>query len=165
MVKAKSPKKGTLHVICCVEDKFPCGPLGGVVARAFPLFSKKTTGSGGDDGGETSDNNDEGGDEEEMMVHVSFIDEKGKVIKDQGQIDAAKAAAEGVRLACRLVGEFYLSLSEHHHDIIICTLCLIQSMCVLSSPYSMETNYLSRNNTFRYTPRRTNNHGLRSRMP
>lgn len=73
------------------------------MARAFPLFSKKTGGATS-----TSGDDDEGdGDGEEQVVHVSFIDEKGKVIKDQGQIDAAKAAAEGVRLACRLVGEFY----------------------------------------------------------
>jgi len=36
-------------------------------------------------------------------VHVTFVDSGGRVVRDEAQIRAAVAAAEGVRLACRLV--------------------------------------------------------------
>eukprot|EP00956_Cyclotella_meneghiniana_P029104 scaffold69471_cov43-Cyclotella_meneghiniana.AAC.1 len=103
MVKSQCESQGTVHVICCVEEKFPCGPLGNAIGRAFPLFNRKT-GSGKDE--EDGDNDDSGASGEEKggrVVHVTFLDGDGKIVKDSRQIEAAKAAAEGVRLACRLV--------------------------------------------------------------
>jgi hypothetical protein len=100
MLRTACPAKGVVHVICCVEDAFPLGPLGGALAKAFPLFNKKTVGRMSPD--------DPAGDQahdHERVVHFTFLDDKGNVVKNQLQIDAAKAAAEGVRLACRLVGE------------------------------------------------------------
>jgi len=102
MIRTACPNKGVVHVICCVEDCFPLGPLGGALAKAFPLFSKKTTNKSsqeeGNDGGAGDPTDDD-----ERVVHVTFLDEKGNIVKNPAQIQAAKAAAEGVRLACRLV--------------------------------------------------------------
>lgn len=100
-------KKGVVHVICAVEESGLdwCGPIGGAVARAFPVFTRKTAGGGRSL--EEEDGNDDGSDDEERVVHVTFLDSSGKVVKDSRQIEAAKAAAEGVRLACRLVGKLF----------------------------------------------------------
>eukprot|EP00804_Cyclotella_cryptica_P027020 CCRYP_013661-RA/>CCRYP_013661-RA protein AED:0.04 eAED:0.04 QI:154/1/1/1/1/1/4/64/617 len=102
MLRTTCPAKGVVHVICCVEDSFPLGPLGGALAKAFPLFSKKTSSKSSRD-----DDHDDGAsnqmNDDNRVVHFTFLDEKGNVVKNQAQIDAAKAAAEGVRLACRLV--------------------------------------------------------------
>jgi len=101
MVKSRCPSKGVVHVIVCVENGYDCGPIGGAIARAFPLFNKKTS---------QVDEEEEGSKEgqEERVVHVTFLDQSGKIVKDQVQIEAAKATAEGVRLACRLVGKCYI---------------------------------------------------------
>ena len=109
MVRSQCESQGTVHVICCVEEKFPCGPLGNAIGRAFPLFNRKT-GSGNDE--EDGDYDDSGASGEEKggrVVHVTFLDGDGKIVKDSRQIEAAKAAAEGVRLACRLVGELLVA--------------------------------------------------------
>ena len=85
---------------------FSCGPLGGAVARAFPLFSRKTKSVSSSRTITEDDKEKEVEEEEDTMVHVTFLDSNGKIVKDTKYIEAAKAAAEGVRLACRLVGEF-----------------------------------------------------------
>ena len=41
--------------------------------------------------------------EENRTIHVTFLDSKGRVVKNDIEINAAREAAEGVRLACRLV--------------------------------------------------------------
>lgn len=112
-IAGRCPKKGVVHVICAVEESSLdwCGPIGGAVARAFPLFTRKTTGGGDKSLEELDDGSEEdGGGEEERVVHVTFLDSSGKVVKDSRQIEAAKAAAEGVRLACRLVGKLFWCL-------------------------------------------------------
>lgn len=76
----------------CVESRFPVAPVAAALARAFPLFSKKTS---------TSDESGDGS--EEQRVHVTFVDGDGAVVRTPAELDAAAAAAEGVRLACRLV--------------------------------------------------------------
>jgi hypothetical protein len=102
--------KSVVHVICAVEEELGCcGPIGGAVGRAFPLFSRKTKSGGtkscGEEGSDEEEDGNDGSDEEERVVHVTFIDSRGKVVKESRYIEAAKAAAEGVRLACRLVGK------------------------------------------------------------
>ena len=98
----------TVRIMVCVEDEYPLGPVAAAIGRAFPLFSKKTksvTKNGDDDDddntGEESSSSDD--DDEERMIHVTFLDSKGKVVKNEVEIAAAKEAADGVRLACRLV--------------------------------------------------------------
>jgi hypothetical protein len=135
MIQSRCCKKGVVHVICCVEEEFPCGPVGGAVARAFPLFCKKTSGKQRQQVEGDNDELDDGAakqdgdsDEDERLVHVTFLDSSGKIVKDSRQIDAAKAAAEGVRLACRLVGEFTFELAivpfdTNYYSLVLFTFC------------------------------------------
>lgn len=84
----------------CVEDTFPVAPVAAFLARAFPIFTKKTKKK------KKSTENDAGDDEdedEERLIKVSFLDNNGVVIKSELETKAAAAAADGVRLACRLV--------------------------------------------------------------
>eukprot|EP00986_Skeletonema_menzelii_P012922 scaffold7298_cov150-Skeletonema_menzelii.AAC.22 len=100
LVKSSVKGKGPVRIMVCVEDEYPLGPIAGAIGRAFPLFNKKTKSKKTEsDAGEDGDNDDE----EERMIHVTFLDSKGRVVKNQLEIDAAREAAEGVRLACRLV--------------------------------------------------------------
>ena len=100
MVRSQCPSKGIVHVMVCVEEEYPVAPVAAYLARAFPLFSKKTsmcTKKKAEEDEETKD------DDKGRMIHVTFLDSKGKVIKSDLEMKAAAAAAEGVRLACRLV--------------------------------------------------------------
>lgn len=100
MVKSACPSKGVVHVIVCVEDEFPLAPVSIAIARAFPLFSKKTSSKkSSSDESDGEDDSDDG----ELTIHVSFLDSQGKRVKNELEIKACKVAAEGVRLACRLV--------------------------------------------------------------
>ena len=121
---------GIVRIVACVEDGHPLAPVAMAIARAFPLFTRKTAaaarggrakaeaaagvdgdgeGDGGKDGGvvegvsttttTTTTTTPSGG----RAVHVTFVDSGGRVVRDEAQIRAAVAAAEGVRLACRLV--------------------------------------------------------------
>lgn len=120
MVKASCPKKGAgpiVRIMVCVEEEYPLGPIAGAISKAFPLFSKKTSKSkkkendniidedGNDDtnDGDYHSNDTEEEEEGERMIHVSFLDSKGKIVKNESEINAARETAEGVRLACRLV--------------------------------------------------------------
>ncbi|KAL7552785.1 hypothetical protein ACHAWF_016042 [Thalassiosira exigua] len=103
LVRSSCPGKGTVRVVVCVEDEFPLAPVAAALARAFPLFSKKTGKKKKPsvvEGGEDGDGKE---DEDEKLIHVTFLDGGGKVVKADSEIRAAEAAAEGVRLACRLV--------------------------------------------------------------
>ena len=139
---SSSSKKGggssnVVHIIMCLEDDYPVAPVAMAIARAFPLFSKKTKSSSGkkkatakvisnaqtdagdddDNGGNTSieagegarddagkgDGNDNADVDDGKVIHVTFLDSHHKIIKNAIQIEAAKVAADGVRLACRLV--------------------------------------------------------------
>uniref|UniRef100_A0A7S1BCA4 Cytosol aminopeptidase domain-containing protein n=1 Tax=Corethron hystrix TaxID=216773 RepID=A0A7S1BCA4_9STRA len=89
MVAAARPSKGDVRIVVAgaAADGSQVGSLATAVARAFPLYSKKT----GDGEGEAAGN-----------VHVSFLDEAGENVASADAARAASAAAEGVRLACRL---------------------------------------------------------------
>ena len=133
---SSSSKKGggssnVVHIIMCLEDDYPVAPVAIAIARAFPLFSKKTKSSSGkkkatskvisnaqtnagddddddDHGSNTSiEAGEEGSDDADVddgkVIHVTFLDSHHKIIKNAIQIEAAKVAADGVRLACRLV--------------------------------------------------------------
>lgn len=94
----------SVRIMVCVEDEYPLGPVAAAIGRAFPLFSKKTKSlTKGDDDDNNNAEESSSDDEEERMIHVTFLDSKGKVVKNEVEIAAAKEAAEGVRLACRLV--------------------------------------------------------------
>ena len=108
LVRSSSPSKGIVHIMVCVEDKFPVAPVAAALARCFPLFTKKTSmctkkKSNEEDDDKEDEDGDSDKEENERLVHVTFVDTDGKVLKNDLEIKAAKAAAEGVRLACRLV--------------------------------------------------------------
>ena len=96
LVKSSVKGKGPVRIMVCVEDEYPLGPIAGAIGRAFPLFNKKTK-------SKKTESEDEDNEEEERMIHVTFLDSKGRVVKNDVEINAAAEAAEGVRLACRLV--------------------------------------------------------------
>ncbi|KAL7539444.1 hypothetical protein ACHAXR_009296 [Thalassiosira sp. AJA248-18] len=100
LVRSSCPGKGTVHIMVCVEDDFPVAPVAAALARAFPLFTKKTNGCTKKTKSKEDDEDEDG---KERLIHVTFLDSQGKVVKSDLDISAAAAAAEGVRLACRLV--------------------------------------------------------------
>ena len=113
LVRSACPSKGIVHIMVCVEDKFPVAPVAAALARSFPLFTKKTSVCKNKMKSQQEDDNDDeedvdddvDGDEEndERSIHFTFVDNEGKVLKNDLEMKAAKAAADGVRLACRLV--------------------------------------------------------------
>lgn len=67
-------------------------PLASAVAKAFPLFSSKTSSNGQDQSPSS------------LHVHVSFYNEDGNQIGDDfASLSAAAAVSDGVRLAARLM--------------------------------------------------------------
>ena len=101
LVKSSVKGKGPVRIMVCVEDEYPLGPIAGAISRAFPAFDRKTKSKKTkSDAGEDGDSEEE---EEERMIHVTFLDSTGRVVKNEIEINAAREAAEGVRLACRLV--------------------------------------------------------------
>jgi probable aminopeptidase NPEPL1 len=101
-VKSSVKGKGPVRIMVMVEDEYPLGPIAGAISKAFPVFNRKTT-SKKTEGDADEDNGDDGTEEEDRLIHVTFLDSKGKIVKNIIEINAAREAAEGVRLACRLV--------------------------------------------------------------
>ena len=79
--------KGEHSRLVVLTDDFPIGPLALAIAKAFPLFSKKTTTTNG----------------KAKNLHITFVQSDGSVVKDSAALYAAQVAAKGVRLAARLV--------------------------------------------------------------
>lgn len=102
LVKSSVKGKGPVRIMVMVEDEYPLGPIAGAISKAFPVFNRKTT-SKKTEGDADEDNGDDGTEEEDRLIHVTFLDSKGKIVKNIIEINAAREAAEGVRLACRLV--------------------------------------------------------------
>ena len=102
LVRSNCPSKGTVHIMVCVEDEFPVAPVAAALARSFPLFNKKTSKKKSKEEEDGEESKEEEGDGE-RTVHVTFLDGDGRVVKSDLEMQAAKAAADGVRLACRLV--------------------------------------------------------------
>ena len=80
--------KGDHSRLIILTDDFSIGPLAIAIAKAFPQFSMKS----GDDG-----------DKKNKNLHVSFVKSDGSIVDDPKQLTAARVAAKGVQLACRLV--------------------------------------------------------------
>ena len=108
LVRSTASEKDVVHVVVCVEEKHPVAPIAIALARAFPLFTRKTVNAKKEndllvDVDERDDEGSDGSSSSRRSIHVTFVDSDGKVIRDDAQIRAADAAAQGVRLACRLV--------------------------------------------------------------
>ena len=76
--------KGNSRILVLADD-FPIGPLASSIAKAFPLFSRKSNNSS------------------KRNVDVAFCKSDGSFVNDSGQLKAAKSVATGVQLAARLV--------------------------------------------------------------
>ena len=77
-------------MIAVVEEETHVGPLACALAKAFPLFSSKSSPS---DDEQT----------EARKVQATFVKADGTEVKDKARLNAATVASEGVRLAARLV--------------------------------------------------------------
>lgn len=87
-------------------DRSDAAPLASAVAKAFSLYSRKTTANQkrGDDDGGGEEEKEDGGDDDCRTLGVSFLEADGeKILDDQATLRAAAAVAEGVQLAARLV--------------------------------------------------------------
>mmetsp|Transcript_3946 Transcript_3946/g.10889 ORF Transcript_3946/g.10889 Transcript_3946/m.10889 type:complete len:598 (-) Transcript_3946:105-1898(-) len=87
------PEKGDVRVVVAAGGDAGVvtpGAVGLSVARAFPLYSRKT------DGGKPKD-------EVDRTVSVTLLDGSFKAVEDDASTSAMAAAAEGARLAARLV--------------------------------------------------------------
>jgi probable aminopeptidase NPEPL1 len=82
---AAANKKGNTRMVVLTDD-FSIGPLASAIAKAFPLFSKKSSKT-----------------KEQQNVHVVFCRADGSLVEDIQQLEAAQVAASGVQLAARLV--------------------------------------------------------------
>ena len=76
--------KGNSRIVILTDD-FAIGPLASGIAKAFPLFSRKS------------------GDSTDRTVDVVFCNNSGKFVDDDEQLKAARSVASGVRLAGRLM--------------------------------------------------------------
>ena len=89
---AKSGGKGDTRIVVVVpdedDDSGRVGSLASAIAKAFPLFSKKS-----------KQNNNKG----DRKIHVIFSKPDGTLIQDEQKLKAAQAVSSGVRLAARLV--------------------------------------------------------------
>ncbi len=103
LVKSSVKGKGPVRIMVLVEDEYPLGPIAGAISKAFPVFNRKTSSKKTESDAEEDSGDDNGQEEEDRMIHVTFLDSKGKIVKNDIEINAAREAAEGVRLACRLV--------------------------------------------------------------
>jgi len=82
------------------DESVIVGPLATAIAKVYPLYSRKTRARKDDDEKEEEQRN------KKQNILVSFLDKDGNVMTDGTILKTANAAAEGVRLACRL-GDAY----------------------------------------------------------
>ena len=84
ITKLVGSAKGNSRILI-LSDDFPIGPLASSVAKAFPLFSKKSNVG------------------TERKIDVAFCKSDGTFVDDSDQLKAAQSVATGVQLAARLV--------------------------------------------------------------
>ena len=84
ITKLAGSAKGNSRVVILTDD-FPIGPLASSIAKAFPLFSRKSK------------------NDTERKVDVAFCKSDGQFVDDSQHLEAAESVATGVQLAARLV--------------------------------------------------------------
>lgn len=90
--------KGDRSRLVVLTDDFAIGPLALAIAKAFPLFSMKSTNN--------NNNNNSGGSKKankDKDLHIIFVKSDGSVVDDPQQLRAAQVAAKGAQLSARLV--------------------------------------------------------------
>ena len=87
-----TPGKGDVKVVVATggDEAVTAGSIGLAIAKAFPLYSRKTK------GGKPKDDAD-------RSIAVTLLDGSFQPVKDEDAVAAMSAAAEGARLAARLV--------------------------------------------------------------
>ncbi len=91
-------------MVCDRSDVFPSGCA---VARAFPLFSRKTPGGGScskmaiEEAAASSSRSK--ATKANAEVNVEFINPSGEAVADENDVSALQDAAYGIRLAARIV--------------------------------------------------------------
>ena len=97
---AKAGTKGNTRIVVLTDDS-AVGPLASAIAKAFPLFSKKSK--------KPNDRN----------INVVFCKSDGSLVDDETQIKAAQAVASGVQLAARLVDSHpeLLTTTKFAHEV------------------------------------------------
>ncbi len=117
LTKVVSGLKGDKARLVVLTDGFAPAPLALAIAKAFPVFSMKTS------PGETK----------ERTLHIIFVTSDGSVVHDPQQLQAAKAAAKGVQLTTRLVDSHpelmtttqfskeVQQLVQEHHPLVKCS--------------------------------------------
>ena len=95
------PARGNTRVIIVTRDESTkIGPLASAVAKAFPLFSMKSSrGSSSSSSDGTSPPNNK----HPRMVEVIFVRPDGSIVDSDHELQAARAVTEGVQFAARLV--------------------------------------------------------------
>lgn len=117
---AGTSSKGSNTRVVVLTDDHPIGPLALAMAKAFPLFSKKSK-SASSSSSSTSDDDDGGGEAEDASattddgegdddnapkkrtISIVFCKSDGTMVDGAAELKAAQVAAAGVQLAARLV--------------------------------------------------------------
>lgn len=95
---SSTTKGSKVRLVFVGVSKSHVGPLASAVAKAFPLYSRKTNGSKKGEEKEKEEGDDCN------TLNVSFLDEENNaVVDDPATLQAAVSVTEGVRLAARLV--------------------------------------------------------------
>ena len=87
ITKLAGSAKGNSRVLILTDD-FPIGPLASSIAKAFPLFSRKSNKS------------------TERKIDVAFCKSDKTFVDDSNELKTAQSVAAGVQLAARLVDSY-----------------------------------------------------------
>jgi hypothetical protein len=78
LVRSNVSEKDVVHVVVCVEEKYPVSPIAIALARAFPLFTRKTISAKKEtelvDVDERDDEGSDGSSSSRRSIHVTFVD-------------------------------------------------------------------------------------------
>lgn len=97
---AGTSSKGSNTRVVVLTDDHPIGPLAMAMAKAFPLFSKKSK----KQASSSNDDNDDASDEKDKRtITIVFCKSDGTMVDGAAELKAAQVAAAGVQLAARLV--------------------------------------------------------------
>ncbi|KAL3941950.1 MAG: hypothetical protein SGBAC_003778 [Bacillariaceae sp.] len=98
---AGTSSKGSNTRVVILTDDHPIGPLAMAMAKAFPIFSKKSKkqASGSNDGNDDTADDDK----KKRTISIVFCKSDGTMVDSASELKAAQVAAAGVQLAARLV--------------------------------------------------------------
>jgi len=111
---AGTSSKGSNTRVVVLTDDHPIGPLAMAMAKAFPLFSKKSkkqaSASSDDD-----DDDDDDKEDKKRTISIVFCKSDGTMVDGAAELKAAQVAAAGVQLAARLVDSHPALLTTSHY--------------------------------------------------